>query len=344
VIEFSAAYYDGRTSERRPVRARGIGASLHVSGPEVNFEVPLAQVSVDAPLAGSARTLRLPGEAQLQTEDHAAVEALFPRAHPLEGFVHRLERRWPYALGGAVLLALAAWWILVDGLPRAAQFAAGFVPTQIEARLGAQALELVDARFCRPTKLGAARREALSARFARLAAGLDDGYAYRLELRDCGALGANAFALPGGTVILTDALAKLATDDDQLSAVLAHEIGHVRLRHGLRTALQAAGLAAISAAVLGDAVSVTSLAVTVPTAVLQNGYSRAFEADADEYAFGRLKQLGISPAAFADAMELLEKSSRGDQDKKQAPSSFDYFSTHPATAKRIERARAAAGQ
>jgi predicted Zn-dependent protease len=84
-------------------------------------------------------------------------------------------------------------------------------------------------------------------------------------------------------------------------------------------------------------VSVTSLAVTVPTAVLQNGYSRGFEGDADEYAFRRLKEIGISPAAFADAMDLLEKSS-----KSKEPSSFDYFSTHPATAKRIERAREAA--
>jgi predicted Zn-dependent protease len=113
----------------------------------------------------------------------------------------------------------------------------------------------------------------------------------------------------------------------------------VRLRHGLRTALQAAGLAALSAAVLGDAVSVTSLAVTVPTAVLQNGYSRSFESDADEYAFRRLKEVGISPAAFADAMTLLEKAS-----KHKAPASFDYFSTHPATASRIERARKAASQ
>jgi hypothetical protein len=306
----------------------------------VELEVPLAQVAADAPLSGSSRILRLPGGAQLQTEDEAAVEALFPRAHVLETFVHKLERRWPYAIAGTAILALAIWWALVDGLPRAAEFAAGFVPTAIEARLGAKTLEIIDGRFCKPTKLGAARREAVAARFAALTAGLGDGYADRLELRDCGPIGANAFALPGGTVVMTDALVKLATNDDQLSAVLAHEVGHVRQRHGLRTALQAAGLAALSAAVLGDAVSITSLAVTVPTAILQTGYSRSFESDADEYAFRRLKEVGLSPAAFADAMELLEKSSK----RSKEPSAFDYFSTHPATARRIERAREAAKQ
>src|SRR5205085_7931626 len=124
------------------------------------------------------------------------------------------------------------------------------------------------------------------------------------------------------------------------AAVLAHEVGHVRHRHGLRTGLQAAGLAALAAAALGDAGSVTSLAVGLPTALLQSGYSRAFETEADDYAFARLKQIGVSPRAFAAAMTLLEKAQAGAGGGRGA---MDYFSTHPATGKRIERALAAAG-
>jgi len=335
--EFDALYYDGKISARKPVRVRGLSHSLHISGPEVNREVPLADVSVDAPLPGAARALRLPDGAQLQTNDHAAVEALFPRAHKLESWVHGLERRWPYALAGIAVVALFAWWLIADGIPRAAKFAAGYVPLNVEAKLGEQTLDAIDRPLCQASGLEAARQQALRERFALLTAGLDDGYTYRLELRDC-RIGANAFALPGGAILMTDTLVKLAGNDDRISAVLAHEIGHVRHRHGLRIGLQAAGVAALTAAVLGDAVSISSLALTLPTALLQSGYSRAFETEADDYAFQRLKEVGISPRAFAEMMELFQKEhgqARGD--------SKDYLSTHPATAKRIERARAAAG-
>jgi Zn-dependent protease with chaperone function len=347
MTEFDAVYYDGRTSARRAVRVRGLGSSLHVTGPEVNFELPLESISVDAPLAGSSRALQLPDGAQLQTEDHAAVESLFAgrprlaRPHLLEGWVHSLERRWPYALAGIAFVAAFAWWAVVDGLPLSARFAAGFVPPQAEAKLGEQTLAFFEDRLCKPSTLGAARQQALQEKFAALSGGLDDGYAYRLLVRDCGRIGANAFALPGGAIVMTDTLVKLAQNDDQIAAVLAHEIGHVRHRHGLRTALQAAGLAALTAAVLGDAVSITSLAVTLPTAILQSGYSRSFETEADDYAFQRLKELGMSPKSFGEMMTLLENGEKRRAAAKSA-GALDYFSTHPSTAKRIERAEEAA--
>ena len=337
MTEFDAVYYDGKTSARRAVRVRGLGGSLHIFGAEMNQEIPLTEVSIDAPLPGAARALNLPGGAQLQTLDHAAVEALFPRAHRFEGWVHGLERRWPHALAGVALLAAFSWWCVIDGLPQAAKLAAGFVPQNIEAQLGEQTLTAIDGALCRSSKLDPARRQALQQRFAALTAGLGDRYAYRLELRSC-RIGANAFALPGGAIVMTDELVKLSQNDDQISAVLAHEIGHVRHRHGLRMGLQATGLAALTAALFGDAVSITGLAVMLPTAILQNGYSRDFETEADDYAFQRMKEVGLSPKAFAEMMALFES----EHAKKRSGDAMDYFSTHPATAKRIERALQAA--
>jgi Zn-dependent protease with chaperone function len=337
VIEFEAAYYDGRTSARKPVHVRGYTLVIQIVGEGLRLDVPLGKVHVDPPVGGTRRALHLPDGAQLQTDDHAAVEALFPRAHALEGWVHGLERRWPYALAALVFAAAFAWWSAVDGLPRAAKIAAGFVPATAEAKLGEQTLSFFEGKVCRPSALGAARQQALQRRFATLTAGLADGYSYRLLPRDCRGVGANALALPGGAIVITDALVKLAQSDDQISAVLAHELGHVRYRHGLRMALQAAGLAALAAALFGDATSITSLATTLPTALLQSGYSRELETEADDYAFQRLREIGLSPKAFAEIMLLLEKA----HEKKSGGESKDYFSTHPATAKRIQRALSA---
>jgi len=337
VIEFEAVYYDGRTSARKPVRVRGYTLAIQIVGEGLRLEVPLGKVRVDPPVGGTRRALHLPDGAQLQTDDHRAVEALFPRAHPLEGWVHAMERRWLYALAAIAMVTAFAWWSVVDGLPRAARIAAGFVPAAVEVNLGEQSLGFFERNVCGPSTLDSARQQALQRRFARLTAGLGDGYAYRLLPRACRGLGANAFALPGGAVVITDALVKLARNDDQITAVLAHEIGHVRHRHGLRMALQAAGLAALAAALFGDATSITSLATTLPTALLQNGYSRELEAEADDYAFQRLREIEVSPKAFAEIMLLLEN----DHKRRSGGETKDYFSTHPATAKRIERALAA---
>ena len=337
MIEFDAVYYDGRTSARKAVRVRGYTLAIQIVGEGLRLDVPLEKVRVDPPVGGTRRALHLPDGAQLQTDDHGAVEALFPRRHALEGWVHRLERNWLYALAAIALVAAFSWWSVVDGLPLAAKIASGFVPVAWEAKLGEQTLSFFEGSVCRPSALDAARQQALQLRFARLTAGLADGYSYRLLPRDCRGIGANAFALPGGTVVMTDALVKLARNDDQISAVLAHEIGHVRHRHGLRIALQAAGLAALATAVFGDATSITSLATTLPTALLQSGYSREAEAEADDYAFQRLREIGLSPKAFAEIMLLLEKA----RQKTSGGGPKDYFSTHPATPKRIERALAA---
>jgi len=344
LIEFKAVYYDGASSLRRAVAVRRTAMGLHIAGDDVDREVPLAAISVGAPIPGAARSLSLPGGAQLQTGDHAAIEALFPRAHRLEGWVHGLEQHWRYALGAAAVVALFAWWLVVYGVPLAAGVAAGAVPPALEAKLGEQTLTALERPFCKPSALAAGRQEQLRKRFGLLVAGLDD-HAYRLELRDC-RIGPNAFALPGGIVVMTDDMARLTKNDDQISAVLAHEIGHVRHRHGLRLGLQAAGVAALSAALLGDAVSITSLVVTLPTVLLQTGYSRDFETEADDYAFQRLRSVGISPRAFAEVMELFQKHFEGrSKGKRKAPGeeALDYVSTHPATARRIERALKAAG-
>jgi Zn-dependent protease with chaperone function len=337
VTEFDAVYFDGRTSARTPARVRGYTLAIEIAAEGLLLQVPLAKVRVDPPVGGTRRLLHLPGGAQLQTDDHAAVEALFPRSHAFEGWVHRLERRWPYALAAIALLGLFAWWSVVDGLPRAAKLAAGFVPQAAEAELGEETLKFFEDKVCRPSALAAARQDAVRQRFAKLTAGLGDGYSYRLLPRDCRGIGPNAFALPGGTIVITDALVKLAKNDDQVSAVLAHEVGHVHYRHSLRMALQAAGLAALAAAIFGDATSIAGLVTTVPVALLQNGYSRDLETEADDYAFARLRETGISPKAFADIMALLEK----EHEKRGGARSSDYLSTHPATAKRIERALSA---
>jgi Zn-dependent protease with chaperone function len=337
--EFAATYYDGRSSARTAVRVRRSGARLQVASAEGGFDtllldVPLDDVRADARVGSARRFLGLPGGAQLQTDDHEAVATLFPRAARLQRPIVGLERRWSYTLAAVAIIAAFTWWAIAHGLPVAARLAAMAVPVNLQAKLGEQALYTIDRSFCTSSGLEATQRAAVQKQFERVTAGLNDGFMYRLEFRACPRIGANAFALPGGVVTITDELVRLATDERQLAAVFAHEVGHIHHLHGLRLGLQGAGLVALIAALAGDAVSITGLAVTLPGALLQAGYSRSFEMQADEYAYARLKQIGVPASHFADIMRLLSKGS----DSRASGGALDYLSTHPAVSQRIERA------
>jgi Zn-dependent protease with chaperone function len=167
-------------------------------------------------------------------------------------------------------------------------------------------------------------------RFAEMVAPLQDGHAYRLELRQGGPLQANAFALPDGIVVVTDELVELSQNEDEVVAVLAHEVGHVRGRHALRMLLQGAGVAAITLAVFGDVSSTSALAASVPTVLINAKHSREFEVEADEFAKQWLREHGIPQRRFDDLLCRLEKSSpAGDE-------TITYLRSHPPTAERAQ--------
>lgn len=340
MTEFNATYYDGKSSARTPVRVRGAASRLCIVGEGGDFNAPMLDVALtdvrpDAQVGTARRFLGLPGGAQLQTDDHAAVAALFPGAAPLDRYVLGLERRRVAALAAILIIGAFSWWCVAYGLPLAATLASKAVPVTIEAALGEQTLNTIDRTFCRASALDAGRRAAAQRRFEQLTAGLADDFPYSLEFRSCPRIGPNAFALPGGVVVLTDGLVQLAENDGQLAAVLAHELGHVQHRHGLRLGLQGVGLAALLAALAGDAVSITGFAVTLPMTLLQAGYSRAFEEEADDYALGRMRQLGVPAKHFAEVMSLIASER---QEAGERGGALDYLATHPSTGQRIERA------
>jgi Zn-dependent protease with chaperone function len=163
-------------------------------------------------------------------------------------------------------------------------------------------------------------------------------------VRNSRKLGANAMALPDGTIVVTDWMVRLVQTKDnqldeagkaQLAAVLAHEVGHIQHRHAARSMTGSSLTAALSAALFGD---FSAVAAGVPAVLTQMQYSRRMEMDADNYAVAQLRRQGQSPAAFIQALEALENQ---DPDEADTPrwlkTTMSYMSTHPDTAERIRR-------
>lgn len=141
--------------------------------------------------------------------------------------------------------------------------------------------------------------------------------------------GINAFAAPGGVVVVFSGLIDKARSPEELAGVLAHEIAHAELRHSLRTMLKSLGLRALTLAVFGDTSRVLGDAAAGLTELK---FSRDAEREADDHGFQRLLKAGVDPVGMVNFFELLE------QETKASPPAF--LSTHPDTAERIARLRA----
>jgi len=283
------------------------------------------------------RHLQFPDGSQCETADNDAVDAIFATL-PSEApgrLIHLWESRYGYALL-ALALTAAALWAGINLRHSGAGEAGGVGPASLDR-------DRDRSRRARRTRPGSAHALEAPARTTGKDAGAvcendlrhrgADGY--RLELRSSKRLGANAFALPSGEVVVTDQLVELAKKDDELVAVLAHEIGHLRQRHGLRRLLQDSATVLLIAAVTGDLTSIVSLASALPAILLQAKYSRDFEREADEFALDYMKRHDVPPESFG-AILLRMEARRG-----AAADIPDYLSTHPATRERAERSRVA---
>jgi Zn-dependent protease with chaperone function len=108
---------------------------------------------------------------------------------------------------------------------------------------------------------------------------------------------ANAIALPGGRVYVFQGLVAKANNPDELAGAIAHEMGHVAQRDGVRVLMQAAGLSFLFGMLIGD-FSGGGVAVMAMRTVLQSSYSRETEAAADGYGAALLGRLGRDPRAL----------------------------------------------
>jgi predicted Zn-dependent protease len=234
--------------------------------------------------------------------------------------VHYHRRKWNVLVGivaSLVLLVGVAWWQseAITG------WIAHRVSMETEIDIGERALEQLESEH-ELTQQGAAA-EAVANIGARLTQG--SRYTYRWYVSDDEAV--NAFALPGGIIVVNRGMIEAAGSADELAGVLAHEVQHVEHRHTLQQLIHAAGWAAVLAVALGDVSGVTTI-VLHQLGNLRN--SRKLEAQADTEGMKALARAGMPlggmPALFRKLQA--ERQRRGGD----GPA---LLSSHPATDERI---------
>jgi predicted Zn-dependent protease len=346
-----AWFFDGRNAHLHPARLTLAAGTLTVSAPAFQRSYPAASVALAEPFAAAPAMLRFDDGASCEVPAGAARDALLAGMGYRKSTVMRWQERWPAALFALVLLVavLALAWF--RGIPLVAERIARGLPPAADVSLGKAALASLEKQgILRRSRLSAERVAEVQALLPAVTPAPAPTTAHmplRLLVRSADQLGANALALPDGTIVVTDAMVILANGKGEMSAqgrarliaVLAHEAGHVAHRHAAHVMARTSLTAALSAALFGD---FSAVAAGVPTVLSQMAYTRAMELDADAYAIALLHRNGLSSSHLIDTLSLLEGAHGGESKvPRWLRNAMGYLSTHPATAERIRRLDAA---
>ncbi|HEY0955034.1 MAG TPA: M48 family metallopeptidase [Roseateles sp.] len=329
--QLAADWFDGRSARPRSVQVWLDGGTLHYG----ERSAPLAGLTWPERQRHGQRQILLPGGGMLSFADAAAFDAWAQASGRGDSVVVRWQQSWKLAVLSLVLLVAGLTAGYRWGLPWAADQAVDALPLSAERRISEHLLRSLDGDWLHPTRLSAAQQQAWRERWQRmLAQARGSGPAvpehYAIHFRaGSKALGPNAFALPGGDVVITDELLKLLDDEpDAVLTVLAHELGHVQHRHGLRMLLRAGAISVVTSVIVGD---FSSLLAAAPALLATSAYSRDNERQADAYGRALARAGGVDTARMAVFFERIAKRHAGVGEHPLAIA----ISTHPADAERV---------
>lgn len=326
---FNADYYDGISPLAQPAKVHIADGELILTRQGNTQRFAIKDCEIQTQFAQGKRLIDLPDGGRLESVDKAMSACLASISTASSRGLHFLENhKWAIVLSVLGVL-LASYVLLTQGIPLLAEGVARALPASVEQKMGKEALNTLDdpaLGYFAPSTLAAAQTASIRQALETMCAHTQSCPHFRLHFRASPKIGPNAFALPGGDIIMTDELVKLSEQNSEMVAVLAHELGHVKQRHALRQTLQGTIAGLLVLAVTGD---VSSVAAGLPVFMMQMRYTRDMENEADAYALQQLKSACIPPKYFASLMLRLEKTLKGE-------GMPEWLASHPDTQKRIE--------
>jgi Zn-dependent protease with chaperone function len=328
----SSARSAARLETRAPVEGEP-GVIVNILGADdmVITSAPLAEITVDPRLGTAPRKLHFPDGALFETEDQDGIQALTGRTfgdglHGWEAFHPRLIG----VLGALVLSCFLLWRYGLDILVSAA---IALTPPAVVDQIDRGTLKTIDfAMGAEETALKEAEQARIQKIFADLLAAMPadavNAHEFTLQFRSMPRIGPNAFALPGGTVVMTDQFVDRFPQDDVLAGVLGHEVGHVVEEHGLRQMYRSLGLYILIGFLAGDTGPLLDELLLEGNLLLSLRFSREAEASADKFGVTLSDAAGYDPAGLSLFFEEMSKRSLG---------GTEWLSTHPSSGNRVQQ-------
>ena len=354
-------WFDGLSSKARPVMVtlqptpRGPSLVLHPLGQAGAQPVVFAWKDVGWPEAWNERkpqprvVVDLRDHGSLEIDAVAEWRAALAAAGERPGIAQRMQTRWPVLLGVTAAAVIGLTLFYRYGTPWAATQLTRFVPVGWETSVAENVLKQMDDGTLKPSKLPKERQDQLKARFDTLVQQTPHtlhrypNYRPPLSLEFRSGMGANAFALPGGKIVMTDGIVKAAADkglpDDALVGVLAHEIGHVVHRHTTRMVVEQGVLNVGLGLALGDVSGIVSTGASVLTGL---AYSRSHEREADCYAIALMRHTALPTAPMGKLLLAIAHDEEEEEKKGKKPKDKEQGSPPPAAGQGADAAASSA--
>ncbi len=234
--------------------------------------------------------------------------------------------------GCVVAIVLAVGGLLLAIKPMLG-FVVDQVPPSYEAKLGVVVFDQVKAttQLIEDPEVDAGLDELAAPLLEALP---ETGYDFELHLVEDSTL--NAFAIPGGNVVLHSGLLLRADSAEEVLGVLAHEIAHVTQRHTLRQLVDSVGVLVLVQMLFGDLSGLAAVLADGGVRLLALEFSRDHELEADEVGFDYLLAAGVDPRGMISFFEKLRAEHEERMEGAGGGIELDFLSTHPATEDRIE--------
>lgn len=338
LLEAEGRYLDGRRAATREVVVKFGDAALVIMGPD-DLAIDHWPLATLRRIEGAGDALRLRPDhgapERLTIDDPVMIEALREVCPGLDAAAPapRARRRRLALLAAAAIGSIALLVTVI--VPALAARLAEQIPPEAEIAMGdrtsEQILKLLEltgepARWCE-ARSGQAALDALTARL-----GAKAHVPIRVRVVDHSMI--NAFAAPGGRIVIFRGLIDAAESPEEVAGVLAHEIGHVIHRDPTREALRAAGAAGLLGLLIGDFTG-AGASVALGEALLNATYRQDAETRADAEAARLLDAADLPSTPFARFFERMREM-HGD-----TPQLLSHVMSHPDSMERAAAARAA---
>ena len=348
-MDICAEYYDGKSARAHPVLCRFFGEMLEVRTPEGKRLTawPLDGIVADSPHALPLRLRYERGHKRWRERSHERLvlrdaDAAAPVRQTLAPYFAKRKRLRHMRLFmgvAAVWLAVACLWF---AFPFIVNGVTAMIPHSWEQAMGKESRDMVGRIISKrhsgkvPWLDSGPAREAVEELVSRLAGngtgtgpGPDAEDTFRVSILDARLV--NAFALPGGYIVVTTGLIRQCRTPDELAGVLAHEMAHVTERHNIRQMVRDRFFAFVAALLTGGS-DIMDLVHSAGSAVVNSRFSREDEREADILGVRRLAKAGIDPEAIAKFFSGVSSSPGTTPEDTDG---FSYLDSHPLLAERI---------
>lgn len=323
-------FYDGTSAAVHAATAAFEGGDLVIQANGQTHRWPARDLSVDTH-AGEARISRRRSDARLvmsrmEWRELSAGQGALRR--------HSAAGGKGLVIGLVAAAAATALFVFV-GMPMASGPLARATPIEYERQMGDSYNAQISAIF--PTCGGEAGQAVLQRLGDRIATQGDSPF--EIRVRAVHAPMVNAFALPGGHVLITDQLIAEAESPDEVAGVLAHEVAHVERRHVMQSVWRSLGAGMLLDLVVGGGTGAGQQAVLLAGQASEMSFGRAAETEADEVGMQFLHGAQMSSRGMAVFFERMSEHEIRTPDEVAEVS--EWWMTHPNTERRIQAARAA---